>query len=96
MNITNFIPYETVELELDKDVEIKLKEHADSLNMSIEDLIRQILINTISQEISLEEFSEKFKDVKDDELPEFLTKYWIIKQNDTPIARCIPISYKPD
>jgi hypothetical protein len=94
MKIDYYKPYENLQITLEENLEKLLEERALELNMTKEELIREVLLNAISEEISYTSFEAKFKELDDasDTTPEFLKKYWIITDKDNkPIARCLPL-----
>jgi hypothetical protein len=95
MTIDDMTPYENVEITIEESLERKLEERAEGLNMTKEELVRHILLDAISTEITIEDFENKLQEISDDDsTPEFLKQFWIVTKDGKPIVRCIPISCK--
>jgi hypothetical protein len=94
MNMDEIVPWETVELNLEDSVRLKVEEKAAELNMSPEDLIRIAILDAISQTVDVEKFSKEFQEASEEDTLEMLKHFWIITKDNKPIARCMPISNK--
>jgi uncharacterized coiled-coil protein SlyX len=82
---TNFTKMETIELDFEEKSLEELNEIATENNLTIDEVVRHILIDQFSKVIE----SADIGTISDEVL---LSNYWIVTENGVPKARIIPIS----
>jgi hypothetical protein len=81
---TELKPYVNVDVDLSEKDILHLKEMANHLNMTIDQLIEKILQDAVAEEIEVEEF----KKLPDEE---WFKHHWILCENGVPKIRVIPL-----
>jgi len=77
----------TEELEIDVDTLAKLQALADQNNMTVDEVINEILIRHMSTKISIEEYKNILNENDHKKIADY---YIIIDDNEKPIARIMP------
>jgi len=85
--------YETLDLEFEQETLDKLNLLAKDLNMTLDELVNEILENYISKRISVEEYKNLLKKNAGETLKNF---YTIIDDSGEAIARVRPLGLKSE
>jgi uncharacterized protein (DUF1778 family) len=80
---------ETINLNVSSESQELIKRLAQETNSTEEEVIGETLLNNLSQHLTVDEF----KELLDKESKTVLDGYYILYQDEKPVARVLPIDY---